>query len=54
MRVAVIYPEVYEIAKYHSDRKEFPPFGVLYLAASMEKAGIDVRLFKVTQYLLNK
>ena len=48
MRVAVVYPEVYDLARFHEKRKEFPPFGVLYLAAIMENAAIDVQVFKVS------
>ena len=48
MRVAVIYPEVYDLARFHEKRKEFPPFGVLYLAAVMEDAGVEVQMLKVS------
>lgn len=48
MRVAFVYPEVYDIARFGKKRKEFPPFGVLYLATivSMQN-GMDVRIFSV-------
>jgi anaerobic magnesium-protoporphyrin IX monomethyl ester cyclase len=42
MRVALLYPEVYDMARFRDKRKEFPPFGVLYLAAVIEQAGHDV------------
>ncbi|MGA2830165.1 MAG: cobalamin-dependent protein, partial [Streptosporangiaceae bacterium] len=42
MRVALLYPEVYDMARFKDKRKEFPPFGVLYLAAVIEQAGHDV------------
>ena len=48
MRVALVYPEVYDLARFRELRKEFPPFGVLYLAAVAEQAGHDVSVFAVT------
>jgi anaerobic magnesium-protoporphyrin IX monomethyl ester cyclase len=42
MRVALLYPEVYDMARFKDKRKEFPPFGVLYLAAVIEQAGHSV------------
>ena len=48
MRVALLYPEVYDMARFAEQRKEFPPFGVLYLAAALEAAGYDVEIRKVT------
>jgi radical SAM superfamily enzyme YgiQ (UPF0313 family) len=48
MRVALLYPEVYDMARFQERRKEFPPFGVLYLAAVMEQAGHEVAVHKVT------
>ena len=50
MRVALLYPEVYDMARFREHRKEFPPFGVLYLAASLRSAGHEVRILKVTKY----
>ncbi|MEU2872421.1 radical SAM protein [Streptomyces olivoreticuli] len=47
MRVALVYPEVLDLARFHENRKEFPPFGVLYLAAVAEQAGHDVSVVKV-------
>jgi anaerobic magnesium-protoporphyrin IX monomethyl ester cyclase len=29
----LFYPEVYDMARFKDKRKEFPPFGVLYLAS---------------------
>lgn len=49
MRVALVYPEVYDLARLKERRKEFPPFGVLYLAAVAEQAGHDVTVLKVTE-----
>lgn len=48
MQVALLYPEVYDMARFKEERKEFPPFGVLYLAAVMEQAGHDVAIERVT------
>ncbi|MDP2313811.1 MAG: radical SAM protein [Pseudomonadota bacterium] len=48
MRVALIYPEVYDLARYRQKRKEYPPFGVLYLAAVLEAGGHHVAVLKVT------
>jgi radical SAM superfamily enzyme YgiQ (UPF0313 family) len=48
MRVAVVYPEVYDLARFHEKRKEFPPFGPLYLAAVAEEAGHTVSILKVS------
>lgn len=50
MRVALLYPEVYDMARFKEHRKEFPPFGVLYLAAVIEDAGHDVHIKKVNRY----
>lgn len=50
MRVALLYPEVYDMARFKEHRKEFPPFGILYLAAVVEQAGHEVAIKKVTPY----
>jgi anaerobic magnesium-protoporphyrin IX monomethyl ester cyclase len=52
MRVAVIYPEVLDMARYRERRKEFPPFGALYIAAAIERAGHDVQIKKINPYCL--
>jgi radical SAM superfamily enzyme YgiQ (UPF0313 family) len=49
MRVALVYPEVYELARFKEKRKEFPPFGVLYLAAFLEENNIEVKIFKINE-----
>lgn len=36
-KIALVYVNSYEIARKGVKRKEFPPFGVLYLAASIEQ-----------------
>lgn len=36
-RIAFVYAETYEIAHYRRARKEFPPFGVMYLAAAVRE-----------------
>ena len=48
MKVALLYPEVYDMARFKDKRKEFPPFGVLYLAAIIEQAGHGVKVQAVT------
>lgn len=48
MRVSLLYPEVYDMARFREGRREFPPFGVLYLAAVLEEAGHTVQVLKVT------
>ncbi|MEY9839475.1 radical SAM protein [Streptacidiphilus sp. EB103A] len=50
MRVVLLYPEVYDMARFREQRKEFPPFGVLYLAAVIEQAGHEVAIEKVTPH----
>ncbi|MFD8559661.1 B12-binding domain-containing radical SAM protein [Streptosporangium canum] len=47
MKVALLYPEVYDMARFREERKEFPPFGVLYLAAVAEEAGHQVAIRRV-------
>lgn len=49
MRVALVYPEVYDMARFREGRREFPPFGVLYLAAAVRDAGHDVEVLKATK-----
>lgn len=49
MEVVLLYPEVYDMARYKEGRREFPPFGVLYLASVMERAGHRVAIERVTQ-----
>mgnify|MGYP001559954386 CR=1 FL=1 len=46
-KVALVYPEVYDLARYKEKRKEFPPFGVLYLASVLEENNFEVKIFKV-------
>lgn len=48
MKVALIFPEYYEIAHFGVKRKEIPPFGVLYLAAVIEQKGIEVVIYKAS------
>lgn len=49
MKIALIYPEVYNLARFKEQRKEFPPFGVLYLAAFLEENHFKVNIIKVNQ-----
>jgi anaerobic magnesium-protoporphyrin IX monomethyl ester cyclase len=46
-KFALLYAESYEVARFQEKRKEFPPFGVLYLAAVIEKEGWDVDVISV-------
>jgi len=48
MRIALIYPEYYDIAHFGEKRKEIPPFGVLYLAAVIEEKGFNVTVLRVS------
>jgi len=48
MRVAIVYPEVLDLARFKEKRKEFPPFGVLYLAAVIEEEGMTATMFKIS------
>jgi anaerobic magnesium-protoporphyrin IX monomethyl ester cyclase len=48
MRVVLLYPEVYDMARFKEARTEFPPFGVLYLAAVIEQGGHQVDIEAVT------
>ncbi|MBZ9849678.1 B12-binding domain-containing radical SAM protein [Mesorhizobium sp. CA14] len=52
MRVAIVFPEVLDMARYRERRKEFPPFGALYIAASLEQAGHDVKIVKINPFEL--
>ncbi len=44
MKVLLVYPNVLDLARFKEKRKEFPPFGVLYLAAIAERYGYDVSI----------
>ncbi len=48
MKIALLYPEVYDMARYKEGRKEFPPFGVLYLAPVIAADGHHVDILKVS------
>ncbi len=47
MKILLIYPNVLDLARYGTKRKEFPPFGTLYLASAAEKCGYDVEIRSV-------
>lgn len=47
MRVVLLYPEVYDMARFKEGRREFPPFGVMYLGAALRDAGHDPAIMKV-------
>ena len=44
IKICLVYPECYEIARFGNERKEFPPFGVMYLASSLEQQGFEVKI----------
>lgn len=44
IKICLVYPECYEIARFGNKRKEFPPFGVMYLASSLEQQGFEVKI----------
>ena len=48
MKIAFLYPEVYEISRYGRARKEYPPFGVMYLAAVCEQNGHNVEVYAIS------
>lgn len=47
MKCALVYPEMYEYSKFGTARREFPPFGVLYLASVLEGLGDEVEIYSV-------
>lgn len=47
-KMALIYVNSYEIAR-KKRRKEFPPFGVLYLAAVVEEEGWEIEIFPIDE-----
>jgi radical SAM superfamily enzyme YgiQ (UPF0313 family) len=49
MKIALVYPEVYDLARFKEQRKEFPPFGILYLASFLEENHFEVSIFKISQ-----
>lgn len=53
--MALVYVNSYEIARKQEKRKEFPPFGVMYLAASVRKnPDWDVKLIAVDENTSNE
>ena len=55
IRVAIVYPELFEIARYKKLRKEKPPLGVLTIAAVIEKHNFSVSVFQINteNYILD-
>jgi anaerobic magnesium-protoporphyrin IX monomethyl ester cyclase len=49
MNVALLFPEVYDMARFKERRKEFPPFGIMYLASAIRNEGHHVDIHKVTE-----
>ena len=43
-KICLVYPECYEVARFGNKRKEFPPFGVMYLASALEKENYNVKI----------
>lgn len=53
--MALVYVNSYEVARKKEKRKEFPPFGVMYLAASVRQdPDWDVNLIAVDEKTTNK
>lgn len=48
MKIALIYPEYYDVAHFGEKRKEIPPFGVLYIASIIEQCKIEVTVIRVS------
>lgn len=48
MKILLFYPEVYEIARFKEKRKEYPPFGIMYLAAILKEENHEVEIRKIT------
>ncbi|MBU1667484.1 B12-binding domain-containing radical SAM protein [bacterium] len=48
MKIAIIYPEMLELARFKNNRKEFPPFGPMILASILEEKGYTVNILKIT------
>lgn len=46
---ALVYVQSYEVAHHGNTRKEFPPFGVLYLAAVIRNQGWKVKIFAIDE-----
>ena len=43
-KICLVYPECYEVARFGNKRKEFPPFGVMYLTSALEKENYNVKI----------
>lgn len=48
LNVAILYPDVYDMARFQEKRKEFPPFGAMYLASVLRDNGHNVDLMNIT------
>jgi radical SAM superfamily enzyme YgiQ (UPF0313 family) len=48
MKILLVYPNVLDLARFKEKRKEFPPFGVLYLAAVAEQHGYDIGIADIS------
>ena len=45
MKIILLFCSDYSVARFCTARKEFPPLGLLYLAAACQSRGIDVELY---------
>lgn len=48
-KFVLIYISSYEVAHFKEYRKEFPPFGILYLASIIRDAGWDVEIKSISE-----
>ena len=44
IKVCLVYPECYEVARFGIIRKEFSPFGIMYLASSLGWPVVNVQI----------
>lgn len=47
MQVMLVYASAPEIGRFGGTRREFPPIGLLYVAASLERAGFGVKIHEL-------
>ncbi len=55
MKIIILYPEMYEFARFKGNRIEFPPFGPMVLASILEQEGHSVLIKTIsnTDYSLD-
>ena len=49
MKIALLYPEALDLARFGEDRKEFPPMGILIIGSKLEELGHYVKIFKINK-----